>query len=173
MMNLKYKNQIVEEVKDANSWVYDDIKENNAFIPVGLETKINIYWFQYFFKRKSRWDKERKEDEFFVKEFSGDWLDVPYPHAKKIYIESLRNIGEVHQSDLNRWKREKRWFVKEDNNEVYVFEKFERELKDDFYNWYELVQYMNDLLIEDGRLVDLGLTNIECVEGEIRIGYST
>ena len=59
------------------------------------------------------------------------------------------------------------------SDDALCFVKNERELTDDHYNWYELVQYMNDLLIEGERWGDLGITHLEFDGEEIRFGYST
>ena len=122
-MNLKYENQLVREIEEdgTNQRFYTRIKEDNKFIPMGLEKKINIYWFQHFFY----WDEV---DRYSVSGFTGDWLNVPFPRSKKIYLE----------------------------------DEIVRELKQDSYNWYELVQFINDMLIEQGRFNDIGITSVIC-----------
>ena len=146
MMNLKYENQLVKTEDGTNKRFYDEIIKNGVYVPKGLENKINIYWFLYFFTYPEgvkhfgfqEYEVDIKNEDGEEINFSGDWLDVPFPYANKIRIDSL-----------------------------------ERELTDDFYNWFELVQYMNDLLIEEGKLVDLGITGMSYKDKEIEFWYST
>jgi hypothetical protein len=146
-MKLKNKKQLVPILqKHTNKFFYDEIVKNGVNVPKGLENKINIYWFLYFFTYPEgvkhfgfqEYEVDIKNEDGEEINFSGDWLDVPFPYANKIRIDSL-----------------------------------ERELTDDFYNWFELVQYMNDLLIEEGRLVDLGITGMSYKDKEIEFWYST
>ena len=183
MMKLKYYNQLLnEELEGTNKSIYENIVKQGGYVPKGLETKINIYWFQWFFTNYQRevtgetGVSYSDKDEDSIK-FSGDWLDVPYPNAKKIWIRSLCNFGEISDGEMDNLKfyEGKKIVSKKrmDNGEVYSMLKNERDLTDDNYNWYELVQYMNDLLIEDGRWVDLGITYLEFDGEEILFGYST
>ena len=143
IMNLTYDKQVLSELEDINSWIFKKIREKNeSFIPKGLENKINIYWFQYFFKQNSPFG-ESYGDNYFVKEFNSDWLDIPFPNSKRISLDG----GYSTKS---------------------------RVLKGDEY-WIELVQIMNDMLIEEGRIFDLGITSVEYIEdkGIVDFCYST
>ena len=136
MINLKYENQLIKELEEdgTNRRFYERIKGDNKFIPMGLEKKINIYWFQHFFY----WDEL---DHFsFRGNFYGDWLLVPFPSSKRITLN----------------------------------DQCERELKQESYNWYELVQFINDMVIEGERFHDIGITGMEEWDGEtISIGWSS
>ena len=184
MMKLKYRNQLLkEEIGGTNESIYENIVEQGGYVPKGLETKINIYWFQWFFTNYRNevtgetgvHYSDKDEDAI---DFSGDWLDVPYPNAKKIGITSMvGNFGEITDGEMDNLKfyEGKKIVTKKrmESGEVYASVKNERDLTDDNYNWYELVQYMNDLLIEDGRHYDLGITHLEFDGEEILFGYST
>ena len=184
MMKLKYRNQLLkDELDETNKRIYERIVEQGGYVPKGLESKINIYWFQWFFTNYQRevtgetGVSYSDKDEDSIK-FSGDWLDVPYPNAKKIWIRSLvGNFGEITDGEMDNLKfyEGKKIVTKKrmESGEVYVSVKNERDLTDDNYNWYELVQYMNDLLIEEGRLVDLGITGMSYKDKGIEFWYST
>ena len=73
-------------LKDLNNANHKIFLENFDKIPMGLEKKIHLCWFQHCFS----WNQI---DNFhFSKLFNGNWLEVPFPNAK-----SISNCGQITQ----------------------------------------------------------------------------
>ena len=64
-----------------NNYNHSFYVKNFNKIPMGLEKKISLGFFQHFFN----WDKMNS---FQVEPFRGNWLDVPFPYAKTICMHN-------------------------------------------------------------------------------------
>ena len=60
----------LESLNNSNKKIYT---QNFEKIPMGLNKKVSLYFFQHFFN----WDKTG----FQVDNFHGNWLDVPFPNV--------------------------------------------------------------------------------------------
>ena len=82
--------------------------------------------------------------DFLSHTYIGDWNEVPIPDTD---LEKISMLGN-HLEDI------------------------ERELVDEI-NWIGLLRIINDMLIEDGRIIDLELSHIEWEKNRIIVTYST
>jgi len=140
-MEEAHSDDMLEHLNDANSRVFQEIKDQ---LPIGLENKICVYWFQHFFNRDEKQINKNFTPSIFIEgkqvdSFNCNWLDVPFPNAKSIELSKDNRI----------------------------------DLVDDAYNWYELFILMNDLMWKYGRLLDIGITSIECAENKICVNWSS
>ena len=140
-MEEAHSDDMLEHLNDANSRVFQEVKDQ---LPIGLENKICVYWFQHFFNRDEKQINKNFTPSIFIEgkqvdSFNCNWLDVPFPNAKSIELSKDNRI----------------------------------DLVDDAYNWYELFILMNDLMWKYGRLLDIGITSIECAENKICVNWSS
>ena len=70
-------------LKDLNNANHKIFLENFDKIPMGLEKKIHLCWFQHCFS----WNKI--DDFHFSKLFNGNWLEVPFPNATSIECDGM------------------------------------------------------------------------------------
>lgn len=140
-MEEAHSDDMLEHLNDWNSKVFQEVKDQ---LPIGLENKICVYWFQHFFNRDEKQINKNFTPSIFIEgkqvdSFNCNWLDVPFPNAKSIELSKDNRI----------------------------------DLVDDAYNWYELFILMNDLMWKYGRLLDIGITSIECAENKICVNWSS
>ena len=140
-MEEAHSDDMLEHLNDANSRVFQEVKDQ---LPIGLENKICVSWFQHFFNRDEKQINKNFTPSIFIEgkqvdSFNCNWLDVPFPNAKSIELSKDNRI----------------------------------DLVDDAYNWYELFILMNDLMWKYGRLLDIGITSIECAENKICVNWSS
>ena len=150
-MEEAHSDDMLEHLNDWNSKVFQEVKDQ---LPIGLENKICVYWFQHFFNRDEKQINKNftpsiyisDNPDFFntkdeVDSFNCNWLDIPFPNAKSIQL-----LGDS-------------------DNRI--------DLVDDAYNWYELFIIINDLMWKYGRLLDIGISSIECAENKICVNWSS
>jgi len=140
-MEEAHSDDMLEHLNDWNSKVFQEVKDQ---LPIGLENKICVSWFQHFFNRDEKQINKNFTPSIFIEgkqvdSFNCNWLDVPFPNAKSIELSKDNRI----------------------------------DLVDDAYNWYELFILMNDLMWKYGRLLDIGITSIECAENKICVNWSS
>lgn len=122
MINENHCDNWLEHLDEANESVFE---ENKDLIPMGLEKKISLYFFQHFFNWKDM-DKYSPIYNQTANAFVGNWLDVPFPYADTIILDECAT----------------------------------KSLKDDCYNWYELFLILDEMVWENGRVLDIGITSI-------------
>ena len=140
-MEEAHSDDMLEHLNDANSRVFQEVKDQ---LPIGLENKICVYWFQHFFNRDEKQINKNFTPSIFIEgkqvdSFNCNWLDVPFPNAKSIELSKDNRI----------------------------------DLVDDAYNWHELFIIINDLMWKYGRLLDIGISSIECAENKICVNWSS
>ena len=140
-MEEAHSDDMLEHLNDWNSKVFQEVKDQ---LPIGLENKICVSWFQHFFNRDEKQINKNFTPSIFIEgkqvdSFNCNWLDVPFPNAKSIELSKDNRI----------------------------------DLVDDAYNWYELFIIINDLMWKYGRLLDIGITSIECAENKICVNWSS
>ncbi len=122
----------------VNSTNKDFYEKNKKKLSMGIERKISLHWFRYFFNRDSYrvdmntpyvfYNKVSRVDRF-------NWLEVPFPQADKIQIGT-------DTSDESGYGYH------------YV------DLPEQSYNWYELFLMMNNLMWRQGRVLDIAITSL-------------
>ena len=74
----------IDSINEYNHKMYIENFDN---IPIGLEKKISLHWFSYFFN----WNKM---DTYKVDNFHGNWLDVPFPYKSgiKLFSDVIKSL---------------------------------------------------------------------------------
>ena len=88
-----------EDVKVLNDYDHRFLINNFDKIPMGLEKRIHLGWFMHFFT----WDKIDTYSAEVQGGFRGDWLDVPYPNAKSIYVDGYRKFNTQLTEPCYNW----------------------------------------------------------------------
>ncbi len=104
-----------------NNYNEEFFTQNFEKVPEGLNFKISLHFFQYFFN----WDKKG----YKVENFHGNWLDVPFPNVTHI-----------------------KHFMDRDNRDMITLPKM--------CNWYELFIFMDEIMWNSGRVLDIGITSL-------------
>ena len=123
----------LDDVNRCNKNAYEKYKDKLA---TGIERKISLHWFRYFFNRDGYrvdmntpyvfYNKVSRVDRF-------NWLEVPFPQADKIQIGiETSEIYGYHYEDL----------------------------PEQSYNWYELFLKIDKLMWRQGRCIDIAITSL-------------
>ena len=94
-------NEVIDDegLKILNDYDHEMLINNFDKIPMGLEKKIHLGWFQHFFS----WDKIDTYSAEVQGGFRGNWLDVPFPYAKSIYVDGYQKFSTQLTDPTYNW----------------------------------------------------------------------